>query len=238
MDFGNYYGYSDFGDVFDSPAASVGAGLYVVFALIALVVAVLSIVGVAKIFKKAGKPGWHAIIPFLNSYDLFDIAWGNGIMFLLTFIPVVGVFVSIVMYVKLARAFGKSDGFAVGLVLLNTIFLLVLGFDSTATYIGPQGESIQQTFSPQQNGYQQYNGQQGYYQPPQNNGQQGYYQPPQNNGQQGYYQAPQNNQQGYYQAPQNNQQGYYQAPQNNQQGYYQPPQNNGQQGGYYQPPQE
>ena len=33
--------------------------------------------------------------------------------------------------VKLSRAFGKEDAFAVGLVLLNTIFTMILAFDKS-----------------------------------------------------------------------------------------------------------
>ena len=35
---------------------------------------------------------------------------------------------SIYSNIKLGKAFGKSTGFIVGLVLLNTIFTLILGF--------------------------------------------------------------------------------------------------------------
>lgn len=38
---------------------------------------------------------------------------------------------------KLAKAFGKGTGFGFGLLFLNTIFILILGFGD-AEYIGPQ----------------------------------------------------------------------------------------------------
>ena len=41
------------------------------------------------------------------------------------------------MFIKFAKAFGKGIGFGIGLVFLNTIFVLILGLGD-AEYIGPQ----------------------------------------------------------------------------------------------------
>jgi len=49
-------------------------------------------------------------------------------MFLLTFIPIVNIVIQIMLYLNLAKKFGKSTGFAIGLILLNPIFLLLLAF--------------------------------------------------------------------------------------------------------------
>ena len=67
--------YSD--DLTYSILASLGAGFY----LVSLVVAIATLIGMWKIFTKAGKPGWGAIVPFYNLYCLFDIAFGNGWLF-------------------------------------------------------------------------------------------------------------------------------------------------------------
>ena len=77
-------------------------------------------------FTKAGKPGWAAIVPFYNLYILFEITWGNGLLFLLMLIPIVNSIVAIITMVKLAKAFGKGGGFAVGLIFLSLIFILIL----------------------------------------------------------------------------------------------------------------
>ena len=106
--------------------------------IIGLIVCIISLVALAKVFKKAGRPGWAVIVPIYNLYVLFDIAWGKGIMFLLMLIPVVDIVILIMLYVKLAKAFGKSGGFAAGLIFLNLIFTCILGFGS-AQYIGPDG---------------------------------------------------------------------------------------------------
>jgi len=103
--------------------------------LLGIALGVLAIVALWKIFEKAGEPGWAAIIPFYNAYVLFKITWGSGWMFLLMLIPVVNIVIAIIAMVKLAKAFGKSGGFAVGLIFLSVIFLSILAFDQSQ-YLG------------------------------------------------------------------------------------------------------
>lgn len=99
--------------------------------IIALIISVLMIVAMWKIFTKAGKPGWHSIIPFLNMYDLVEISGYNGWMFLLFCIPFANIVMLILVFLGLAKNFGKSTGFAIGLIFLSVIFLLILAFDSS-----------------------------------------------------------------------------------------------------------
>ncbi len=86
------------------------------------------IVAMWKVFTKAGKPGWAAIIPFYNTYTLFDMVYGDGLKFLFLLVPFYNIYISIKLYIDLASAFGKSGGFAVGLIFLNPIFMCILGF--------------------------------------------------------------------------------------------------------------
>ena len=120
-----------------SDSASVAlAGFSLVYSLIMLALCVLMIAAWWKIFVKAGKPGWGAIIPLYNTYCMFQISFGNGWLFLLCLVPCVNIVMMIIMYVKLAQAFGKGGGFAVGLIFLPVIFLPMLGFGD-ADYVGP-----------------------------------------------------------------------------------------------------
>ena len=48
---------------------------------------------------------------------------------------------TIVQRVKLAKAFGASGGFAVGLVLIPDLFLLILGFGKQYQYVREQSDS-------------------------------------------------------------------------------------------------
>lgn len=124
-------------DSYDMMATLVGTGVFTVYFIIAIAITVITIIAMWKIFTKAGKPGWGSLIPFYSNYCLFDIAWGNGWLFLLGFVPCVNFVVMIMLYFKLAKAFGKGTGFGFGLVFLNTIFVLILGFDNSQ-YLGPQ----------------------------------------------------------------------------------------------------
>lgn len=120
--------------MYDSQAILAAAGIYYV---IILAVSIFMIVCLWKIFTKAGQPGWASIVPFYNYYVMFDIAWGNGILFLLMLIPIVNFVVLIILWVKLAKAFGHGGGFACGLIFLSIIFLPILAFGDSQ-YIGPQ----------------------------------------------------------------------------------------------------
>ena len=121
---------------YDSATYAVAAGALIVYYVIALALTVLLLVGFWKVFVKAGKPGWAAIVPFYNMYCMYEISFGNGWLFLLSFVPCVNVVMGIIMNVKLAQAFGQSGGFAVGLIFLPYIFVPMLGFGS-AQYYGP-----------------------------------------------------------------------------------------------------
>ena len=140
----------------DSTFYAAFATLSLVFLFAVLVISVICIVANWKIFSKAGKPGWAVLIPIYNIYVMSDIIFGNVTYFVTVLIvwvvSMVGSFsgigvlsglaglASIVVYivycVKLSNAFGKSGGFAVGLVLLPVIFFPILGFGSSE-YIGP-----------------------------------------------------------------------------------------------------
>lgn len=118
-------------------AYAVASGVSAVYSIISIAITVLTLVAMWKIFVKAGKEGWKCLIPFYNTYCLYDIAWGNGWLFLLMFVPCVNIVVWIMMLFKLSKAFGQGTGFGFGLLFLNTIFVLILGFGS-AEYVGPQ----------------------------------------------------------------------------------------------------
>ena len=117
-------------------AASFGVG----YMIVCLAIVVVALVGMWKVFEKAGKPGWAAIIPIYNTYCLYDMAFGNGWLFLLMFVPCVNFIVLIICCIKLAKAFGQSTVFGVGLIFLPFIFMLILGFGD-AQYIGADNQA-------------------------------------------------------------------------------------------------
>lgn len=124
-------------DAYDAAATVISSGVMIVYSLFCLALAIVMLVAMWKIFVKAGKPGWACIVPFYSQYCLFDIAMGNGWLFLLSFVPCVNFVMTIICYLKLAKAFGKGTGFGLGLIFLGPIFTMILGFGK-AEYIGPQ----------------------------------------------------------------------------------------------------
>ena len=118
---------------YSAAVAGISAGYIIVY----LAIIVVSLVGMWKVFTKAGKPGWAAIVPFYNAYCLFEMSFGNGWLFLLCFVPCVNFVVMVMLCFKLAKAFGKGVGFGFGLLFLSFIFMMILGFGD-AEYIGPQ----------------------------------------------------------------------------------------------------
>ena len=90
-----------------------------------------------KIFTKAGKPGWASIVPIYNIIVLLEIVGKPWWYLLLLFIPVVNIVILIMVMIALAQVFGKSGGFAVGLIFLSLIFMAILAFGD-AKYLGPQ----------------------------------------------------------------------------------------------------
>ena len=113
--------------------ASVGM---IVGYLFYMAIAVFILACMWKIFTKAGKPGWAAIIPIYNALVQLDILGRPRWWLLLMFIPVVNFVISIIIIFDLAKVFGKSTGFGFGLLFLSFIFIPILAF-SDAKYVGP-----------------------------------------------------------------------------------------------------
>jgi hypothetical protein len=89
-----------------------------------------------KIFEKAGKPGWAAIIPIYNVIVLLEIVGRPIWWIILLFIPIVNIVVGFLLALDLSRSFGHDLAFALGLFFLGFIFYPVLAFGSD-TYRGP-----------------------------------------------------------------------------------------------------
>jgi hypothetical protein len=121
----------------DFSARAAGGGLMGgMFGIVWLIVVVVVIIGLWKVFTKAGQPGWMSIIPILNLYILCKIAGRPGWWLILMLIPFVNFIIWIILSLDVAKHFGKGAGFGVGIALLSFIFLPVLGF-SDAQYQGP-----------------------------------------------------------------------------------------------------
>lgn len=81
-----------------------------------------------KMFKKAWLPGRWSIIPVYNTVLWFKLAWRSWIWALSILFPPLLLIMMIVTYFDIAKKFGKSWWFWVGLWLLNPIFMGILAF--------------------------------------------------------------------------------------------------------------
>lgn len=135
--------------------AAWGLGAYIAFMVVYYV---LYVIGAWKMFSKAGIPGWHAFIPFLNEYDVFKMAWetkyywiyllGSAVYYfaqdntgtvwnIIEWVLAIVIFViGLVCVYKLAKAFNKGVGYTIGLIIFEAIFIMILGLGS-AKYVGP-----------------------------------------------------------------------------------------------------
>lgn len=111
-------------------------GLQSIILLIQLVVAIGTIAGMWGVFAKAGKPGWAAIIPIYNIIVLLEIVGRPVWWIILLLVPCVNIVIILLVYLDLAKSFGKGAGYGVGLFLLGPIFFPLLGFGD-AVYEGP-----------------------------------------------------------------------------------------------------
>ena len=107
-----------------------------VISIIYLAVVVFEIYCFWKLFVKAGKPGWGAIIPIYNIYLLLKIIGRPGWWLILFLIPIVNFVIFIIMYLDLAKSFGRGTGFGIGLIFLSFIFVPILALGESR-YVGP-----------------------------------------------------------------------------------------------------
>ncbi len=114
-----------------------GAAFGSIMLIVMLAVAVVFILGIWKVFTKAGQPGWAVLIPIYNAYIMTKIAGRPGWWVLLLLIPFVNLVFALLLAIDIAKAFGQSAAFGVILLfLLGGIGYLVLGFGNYS-YLGP-----------------------------------------------------------------------------------------------------
>lgn len=88
------------------------------------------------VYDKADQPGWASIVPFYNMWVLAEIAekpgWWVLIILFSGLIPyvggIIGMVLSIIITVGVARTFGRGVAFGIGLIFLPLVFYPVLAF--------------------------------------------------------------------------------------------------------------
>jgi hypothetical protein len=130
-----------------STSANISPAAAIVVSLIGFALSIFVIVCTWKVYTKAGRPGWAAIVPFYNTYVLLKIVGRPGWWLVLFFIPLVNIVFVIIVYVDLARSFGKGGGFAVLLIFLPFIGFPILAWGE-ATYRRPLANSNVTAYGP------------------------------------------------------------------------------------------
>ena len=116
-------------------ATGTAAGAVLLLTLIYLAVVVLVIASMWKVFTKAGKPGWAAIVPIYNTIVLLEIVGKPTWWIILLLIPFVNIIVLLIVINELSKSFGRGVGTTLGLIFLGFIFWPILAFGS-AQYQG------------------------------------------------------------------------------------------------------
>lgn len=110
---------------------------YLFLWLFAMACGIVALISLWKMFSKAGKPGWAAIIPFYNIWVLCEICFNSNILwFILSIIPATSWIAMAVSCFALAKAYGKGAGFGVLMFFFPYIGYAILGFSKNIEYTG------------------------------------------------------------------------------------------------------
>ena len=96
-----------------------------------------------RVFVKAGKPGWAAVIPFYNTYVLLKIGGHPGWWLILCFIPIINFIILFVIASSVAKMFGRSMFF--GIIMLGLVSFIgypILAFGKSK-YVGKNNQTNQ-----------------------------------------------------------------------------------------------
>ncbi len=108
---------------------------WLIKAAVSLAIIVLPIAGAWRIYEKAGQAGWISLIPILNVFGALKII-GKPFWWVVFYIPPLTPVAHFVVSILIARSFGKSALFGVGMFFLPFFFVPALGLGD-ARYLGP-----------------------------------------------------------------------------------------------------
>lgn len=135
--------------------ASFLGGLMAASVLLNVGILLLNLIGLYRVCRKMGEPGWKGLIPIYNMYVLYERLWQRlyfwvylaatigmyvsaffttqtspVLRFASTALTVVLLVVKVRLYMNLAQAFGKGRLFAILTLFFEPICFAVLGFGS------------------------------------------------------------------------------------------------------------
>lgn len=146
----NYGNYGSYGTTASSTtAAGIGGliagmlGFFIFLIVVCAAAAIVVMIAKMAVYKKAGKPSWAAWVPGYNMVLDCEIGGVDPRWVLIyiygsfaSIVPLIGalayfaaaIYYCILVNVSLAHSFGKSTGFAVGLILVPFVFIPMLGW--------------------------------------------------------------------------------------------------------------
>ena len=118
---------SDYGDATYQSSSGLPDWVFAALVVLAIGFVVVLIASIWTILKAGGQPGWHAVVPILNTYSLANAAQLQGcLIVVLTFVPCVNYVTYAFLWWSIGKRFGRSTLFSLGLVLLAPIFVPAL----------------------------------------------------------------------------------------------------------------
>jgi len=108
-----------------------------VLVLIQVIILLLPSIGAAKLFEKAAVPGWKAFVPFYNTAVMLRLAERPKHWVYWQFIPIVGWFISLGIFVEFVKVFGKFKLWEhAAAALLPLLYFPLIGYDPKVKFIG------------------------------------------------------------------------------------------------------
>lgn len=124
----SYYVDTTYGVSQTTGLLSLVAGIGIFIWILGMALSIFFVVAMWKVFVKAGKPGWAALIPIYNIYIMCEIAEKEWWYILLLCVPILNIYAMFVIYDGIAKKFGKTTGFTIGMMFLPYIFFPILAF--------------------------------------------------------------------------------------------------------------
>lgn len=122
----------------------------IIIGIIALIIGIIQLIANWNLYKKCGRKGWEAIIPFYATWiKMVEIAKLNWWWFLIAVLPsillsskkdltiiisLVTLFTAFQCNYNIAKKFHKDTGFAILMTLFPTILYLMLAFSKNYVY--------------------------------------------------------------------------------------------------------
>lgn len=122
-------------------------GLGLLFWLVVIALAILTLVAKWKLFKKANVDAWESLIPIHSDVVELQLSGIKTYWYFLNLIAICGIGPLVLLFWKsiaLSKAFGKGTGFGVLMAFFPFVCYPILAFGN-AKYVGPQTNETPKT---------------------------------------------------------------------------------------------